>query len=113
MIRRGPGQVKIPNIARLLDIIRLVDVEVALDELQIIPLSYAGAAEMANILNQLFQAGRLRTTGLGGAPAPAPAVAPAAPAAPGAVGGAGGTDKPVDRVRARSTWACLSAFDDE
>jgi len=54
------------NIARLLDIIKLVDVEVSLDELQIIPLSYADAAEMANILNQLFQAGRLRTTGVAG-----------------------------------------------
>ncbi len=48
------------NISRLLDIIRLVDVEVALDELQIIPLQYADAAEMATILNQLFQSGRLR-----------------------------------------------------
>jgi len=81
------------NIARLLDIIKLVDVEVSLDELQIIPLSYADAAEMANILNQLFQAGRLRTTGVaGGAPAPAPAPAPGAPAA--ATGGTAGTDKP-------------------
>jgi len=79
------------NISRLLDIIKLVDVEVSLDELQIIPLSYADAAEMANILNQLFQAGRLRTTGVaGGAPAPAPA--PGAPA--GATGGTAGADKP-------------------
>ena len=81
------------NISRLLDIIKLVDVEVSLDELQIIPLSYADAAEMANILNQLFQAGRLRTTGVaGGAPAPAPAPAPGAPAA--ATGGTAGADKP-------------------
>jgi len=82
------------NISRLLDIIKLVDVEVSLDELQIIPLSYADAAEMANILNQLFQAGRLRTTGGGGgAPAPAPA-APGAPAAAGATGGTAGADRP-------------------
>src|SRR5262249_45865875 len=47
------------NIARLLDIIKLVDVEVALDELQIVPLQYADAAEMATILNQLFQSRRL------------------------------------------------------
>jgi general secretion pathway protein D len=79
------------NIARLLDIIKLVDVEVSLDELQIIPLSYADAAEMANILNQLFQAGRLRTSSVAGAP-PAPAV-PGAPA-PGAAGATGGTDRP-------------------
>jgi hypothetical protein len=51
------------NISRLLDIIKLVDVEVALDELQIVPLQYAEAGEMATILTQLFQAGRLRTSG--------------------------------------------------
>src|SRR4030095_1788264 len=48
------------NISRLLDIIKLVDVEVALDELQIVPLQYAESSEMATILNQLFQAGRPR-----------------------------------------------------
>jgi type II secretory pathway component GspD/PulD (secretin) len=59
------------NIARLLDIIKLVDVEVAIDELQIIPLQYADAADMANILNQLFQGGRLRAgAGATGAPVP-------------------------------------------
>jgi general secretion pathway protein D len=73
------------NIARLLDIIKLVDVEVAIDELQIIPLQYADAADMSNILNQLFQSGRLRA---GGASAPGPAAAPGAPAAAGQGGGA-------------------------
>ncbi|HEU5193881.1 MAG TPA: type II secretion system secretin GspD, partial [Methylomirabilota bacterium] len=84
------------NISRLLDIIKLVDVEVSLDELQIIPLSYADAAEMANILNQLFQQGRLRTTSVGGAPAPAPAApaVPGAPTAPGAAGATGGAERP-------------------
>ncbi len=76
------------NIARLLDIIKLVDVEVAIDELQIIPLQYADAADMSNILNQLFQSGRLRAGG-GGAPGPA---APGAPAA--AAGQGGGADRP-------------------
>jgi general secretion pathway protein D len=70
------------NISRLLDIIKLVDVEVAIDELQIIPLQYADAADMANILNQLFQSGRLRGAG-GGAPATGPPVAPL----PGATAG--------------------------
>jgi general secretion pathway protein D len=79
------------NIARLLDIIRLVDVEVALDELQIIPLQYADAAEMANILNQLFQSGRLRAGA--GAAAPAP-VAPGVPVAPGGPPQPGGADRP-------------------
>jgi general secretion pathway protein D len=76
------------NISRLLDIIRLVDIEVAIDELQIIPLQYADAADMANILNQLFQSGRLRGAGAAGAPAaPLPAGPPGA-AAPGQTGGA-------------------------
>jgi general secretion pathway protein D len=82
------------NISRLLDIIRLVDVEVALDELQIIPMQYADAAEMANILNQLFQSGRLRAGGgTPGAP-PIPAAPPAAPGAPGAAAQPGGADRP-------------------
>ena len=78
------------NIARLLDIIKLVDIEVAIDELQIIPLQYADASETANILTQLFQSGRLRGGGLGPPTAGLPAVPiPVAPgAAPGATGGA-------------------------
>ena len=84
------------NIARLLDIIRLVDVEISLDELQIIPLAYSDAAEMANILNQLFQAGRLRSTATGGG-LPTATPAPAAPggAVPGgATGQTAGADRP-------------------
>jgi general secretion pathway protein D len=82
------------NIARLLDIIKLVDVEVAIDELQIIPLQYADAVEMANILNQLFQSGRLRSGGVAGVPAPPAPAVPGAPAAPGAAGQTGGADRP-------------------
>src|SRR5438093_11857406 len=48
------------NIQRLLEIVGLVDVEVALDELSIMPLRFADAADLANILNQLFASGRLR-----------------------------------------------------
>jgi general secretion pathway protein D len=82
------------NIARLLDIIKLVDVEVAIDELQIVPLQYADAGEMANILNQLFQAGRLRAGPTPGVPmAPAP-VLPGVPAAPGAAAQPGGAERP-------------------
>jgi len=88
------------NVARLLDIIKLVDVEVALDELQIIPLQYADAAEMANILTQLFQSGRLRggagpaTAGLPAVPIPvAPGPGPGA-AVPGAGAPAGGGERP-------------------
>jgi len=46
------------NIRRVLDIIKLVDVQVSLDELQIIPISFADASEVATILNQLFAGGR-------------------------------------------------------
>ena len=80
------------NISRLLDIIRLVDVEVAIDELQIIPLQYADAVELSNILNQLFQSGRLRA-GAGAVGAPV-APLPGATVAPGAAGQSGGTDRP-------------------
>jgi general secretion pathway protein D len=82
------------NIQRLLEIVALVDVEVALDELAIIPLRFADAADLANILNQLFTSGRLRRamgtaaagapgpTGPTPGPAPAPLPAPVAPGAP-------------------------------
>ena len=80
----------VANVRRLLDIVRLVDVEVALEELQIIPIRFADANDLATILNQLYQSGRVRP-GLGaGAPGPA-VVAPPAPAAPGAPGAAGPT----------------------
>ena len=84
------------NISRLLDIIRLVDVEVAIDELQIIPLQYADAGEMANILNQLFQSGRLRGAGTGGPTAGLPAAPIPVQPTPGAApaGATGGADRP-------------------
>src|SRR5207249_3336854 len=74
------------NVTRLLDIIRLVDVQVAQEELQIIPISYADAAELAVILTQLFASGRIRMTAPGTPPAPTPAAppTPGVPAAPGA-----------------------------
>ncbi len=93
------------NIQRLLEIVGLVDVEVALDELSITPLRFADAADLANILNQLFASGRLRraTSPAGlpvttpaptptpapptpGAPTPPPGLFPGAPAPPGAPG---------------------------
>src|SRR2546423_9671555 len=40
------------NVARLLDITRLVDVQVALEELQIIPIKFADATQLATSLNQ-------------------------------------------------------------
>src|SRR5207249_2734131 len=70
------------NVRRLLDIIRMVDVEIALDELQIIQIRYADAADLATILNQLFASGRLRraAASVPGVPAaPTPPVAPPPP----------------------------------
>jgi len=76
------------NVTRLLDIIRLVDVQVAQEELQIIPISYADAAELATILTQLFASGRVRVTAPGTPPAPqAPPPQPGAPVPPGAAPG--------------------------
>jgi general secretion pathway protein D len=72
------------NVRRLLDIVRLVDVEVAIEELQIIPIRYADAGDLATILNQLFTTGRVRSAVPGAAPAAIPAPAPGpAPTAPG------------------------------
>src|SRR5881296_666761 len=75
------------NISRLLDIIRLVDVQVAQEELQIIPISYADAGELATILTQLFASGRVRFAAPGTPPAPQvgppPGVPGTPPAAPG------------------------------
>ena len=80
------------NMRRLLDIVRLVDVQVAQEELQIIPIRFADAADLANILNQLFASGRIPTTAPGTPPVPtlqpgvAPPALPGAPAAPGQPG---------------------------
>ncbi|MBI2217619.1 MAG: type II secretion system secretin GspD [Candidatus Rokubacteria bacterium] len=98
------------NIRRLLDIVRLVDVEVTLEELQIVPLRYADAAELEAILNRLFQTGRVRT----GAPAGVPAAPPPVPAAPGvprpptvpgapATVDAGGPERPPLIIASRRT----------
>src|SRR5256712_771977 len=70
------------NVTRLLDIIRLVDVQVAQEEVQILPISYAVAAELAVILTQLCASGRIRTAVPGTPPAPTP-VAPGPPGVPG------------------------------
>jgi general secretion pathway protein D len=69
------------NIRRVLDIVKLVDVEVAVDELQIIPLRHSDAQELAQLLNQMFSTGRLRT-GVGAVPPGAPTPPPPVPGAP-------------------------------
>jgi general secretion pathway protein D len=99
------------NIRRLLDIVRLVDVEITLEELQIIPIRYADSAELEAILNRLFQTGRVRPGGPA-TPTPAPAApapppvpgAPArAPAAPGAGVEGTGADRPPLIIAVRRT----------
>jgi len=87
------------NIRRLLDIIRQVDVQVALEELQIIPLRYADAQATAQLLSQLFQRG-VRSPGAPGAPGITPTPVPAVPAVPGqpaAVPGAPGQTPTLER----------------
>jgi general secretion pathway protein D len=84
------------NIRRLLDIIKVMDVPVALEEPQIIPLQYADAQEIAQLLNQMFVTGRARGGGGAivspGVPAAPPAQgAPPAPRAPIVGGEAGGS----------------------
>jgi general secretion pathway protein D len=67
------------NIRRLLDIVKVMDVPVALEEPQIIPLQHADAQDLAQLLTQMFVSGRARG---GGGAVVAPGV-PSAPAAPG------------------------------
>jgi general secretion pathway protein D len=74
----------VANIRRLLDMLQLVDVEVALNELQIIPLKHADATELAQMLSQLFLARQAAPQGQPGA-AP-PLALPGQPGAPGAPG---------------------------
>jgi general secretion pathway protein D len=66
------------NVRRLLDILKVMDVPVALEEAQIIPLQHADAQEVAQLLTQLFLS---RTRGAAAAVPPPPG-APAAPGAP-------------------------------
>lgn len=78
------------NIRRLLNILKVLDVEVALNDLQIIPLKHADAQELAQLLSQLFASGRIGAglTGPGppttpAPPTPAPEPTPTTPSPPG------------------------------
>src|SRR5262249_48158866 len=63
------------NVRRLLDILKLVDIDVASSELQIIQLKHADAQEVAQILTQLFASGRFRA----GAGQAGPGITPVTP----------------------------------
>jgi general secretion pathway protein D len=103
------------NLRRLLDMLQLVDVEVALNELQIIPLKHADALELAQILAHLFAGSRVAAgaTGLAapGVPVPPPPPPPpGAPSLPGAGGiGAGGPERPLIVPERRSNSLVIHA----
>jgi general secretion pathway protein D len=83
------------NVARLLQIVGVLDVEVTLDDLRLIPVRFADAVELARILNEFFAGRRVRTAVPPAAPAPAPPRPGAPPAAPGAPPPTGdGGDRP-------------------
>ncbi len=82
------------NMRRLLDIIRIVDIEVALDELQILPVRYADAGDIAAVLTQLFASGRVRRMAAAAPGTPPAPPTPGAPRQPAATpGGDGGPDR--------------------
>jgi general secretion pathway protein D len=95
----------VANIRRLLDMLQLVDVEVALSELQIIPLRHADAQELAALLAQLFVT-RQAVGPPGAAPPPPLPGAPAAPA-PGPLGPA--TERPLIVPERRSNSLVVHA----
>ena len=98
------------NIRRLLDVLKLVDVEVALNELQIIPLKHADAQELAQILAQLFASGRLGAAPtVPGLPAPPPPPAGALPPPPPAAPGAPAADRPLIVPERRSNSLVVHA----
>jgi general secretion pathway protein D len=97
------------NIRRLLDIVKLIDVEVALDEPQIIQIKHADAHELAQMLSQIFGAGRVRggaVVGTGGPPVPG---TPGAVPRTGAEAGASGDRVPLIVAERRSSSIVLYA----
>src|SRR5438552_15499292 len=98
------------NLRRLLDLIRLVDVQVSQEELQIIPIRFADAADLANILNQLFASGRVGTVAPGVPPtAPGTLAPPTAPPAPGAPAPPAGERRPLIIAERRSNSLIIHA----
>jgi general secretion pathway protein D len=96
------------NIRRILAMLKLVDVEVALNELQIIALRHADSQEIAQLLAQLFTGGRLGAGAPGPQAPPPPGVAPGpASAGPGPVGAA--ADRPLIVPERRSNSLIVHA----
>jgi general secretion pathway protein D len=100
------------NVRRLLDVLKLVDVEVALSELQIIALKHADAQELAQLLAQLFASGRVGAApGAPGLPAPPPPPVPPAGTAPppAAAPGTPAADRPLIVPERRSNSLVVHA----
>ena len=99
------------NVRRLLEVLKLVDVEVALSELQIIALKHADAQELAQLLAQLFASGRVGAAP--GVPAPGSLAAPAPPGGvpppPPPAGGPPSADRPLIVPERRSNSLVVHA----
>jgi len=95
------------NIARLLQIVGVLDVEVATDDLRLITVRYADAVELGRILNEFFAGRRVRTPTVT-PPAPAPAPRPGAPAPPSVPSPAGDSgDRPPLIIADKRTNALI------
>ena len=78
------------NIARLLQIVGVLDLEVATDDLRLVSVRYADAVELGRILNDFFSGRRVRTAvPTAPAPPPAPPRPGAQPAPPSVFPGSG------------------------
>jgi general secretion pathway protein D len=75
-------------VARILQLVGVLDVEVATDELRLIPVRFADAVELARILSEFFAGRRVRTPAAAPAPPPGPPRPGGAPAAPAGAGAA-------------------------
>lgn len=96
------------NVARILQIVSVLDVEVATDDLRLIPVRYADAVELARILNEFFSGRRVRTSVAAvPAPAPAPPRPGAPPTGPGVAGAADSGDRPPLILADKRTNALL------
>ena len=97
------------NVARILQIVNVLDVEVATDDLRLIPIRFADAVDLARILSEFFSGRRVRTSVPAvPSPAPAPPRPGAPPTAPGVAGAAADSgDRPPLILADKRTNALL------
>jgi general secretion pathway protein D len=96
------------NVARVLQLVSVLDVELATDELRFIPIRFADATELARILTEFFSGRRVRTAPAAAPlPPPAPPRPGAAPTAPGAAGPADSGDRPPQVLADKRTNALV------